>query len=112
MESPINTLFQQSLLQYIKEPFILIDPIENRIMGSNPAVTKFLGYSNNELRDLTVTSIFSFELPALITFTQAVLTVGSGWTNEMSCRHKDGHTVDVEVSASLYDTMEKNFIIV
>ena len=73
MDAANNSLFQQSLLIYIREPFILIDPIENRIMGSNPEVSAFLGYSEDEILKLTVTSIFSFELSALITFTEAVL---------------------------------------
>ncbi|WP_455210188.1 PAS domain-containing protein, partial [Kaarinaea lacus] len=111
MKAKVHQLFQQSLLQCINEPLVLIDPIENKIIGSNPAATVMLGYKHETLLSHTVTSIFPFELPALITFTQAVLENGSGWTNEMSCRHQDGHEIQVEVSASLYDTALEKYII-
>ncbi|KPJ88382.1 MAG: histidine kinase [Gammaproteobacteria bacterium SG8_11] len=112
MKAVVHQLFQQSLLQYINEPFVLIDPVNNRIIGSNSAATILLGYDQEELLSRTVTSIFPFELPALITFSQSVLERGSGWTNEMSCRHKEGREIQVEVSASLYDSGEEKYIIV
>ena len=110
-KAAVQHVFQDSLLQCINEPLVLIDPIENQIINSNPAATAMLGYEHEALLSHTVTSIFPFELPALITFTQSVLENGSGWTNEMSCRHQGGHEIQVEVSASLYDTDAGKYII-
>ena len=107
----IDEPIQHSVLRYVQESFLLIDPVRNRVIDANAAVTALLGYELDTLRKLTVTRLFPYELPALITFTESVLAQGSGWTNELSCKHEDGHAVKVEVSASIYEMRKQPLII-
>ena len=95
----------------MQESFLLIDPVANRIIDANAAATALLGYELATLHKLTVTALFPHELPALITFTDSVLAQGNGWTNELSCKHQEGHAVKVEVSASIYKIREQSLII-
>lgn len=104
-------LIQHSAIRYLRDAFLVVDPLANRIVDANTAVTDLLGYSYAELIQCTVTSIFPYELPALITFTESVLVRGSGWSNELLCRHRDGHTVEAEVSATHYADAPASLII-
>ncbi len=105
------TPIQDSLLRGLPEAFLLIDPLANRIVDANASASKLVGYDTSALRALTVTALFPFEIPALITFTESVLIQGCGWTNELSCKHQLGHALKVEVSASGYISGERNLII-
>lgn len=107
----LATPIRDSLLWGLPEAFLLIDPIANRIVDANASATKLVGYDNVSLRALTVTALFPFEIPALITFTEAILIQGCGWTNELSCKHQLGHSLKVEASASVYMTGDQNLII-
>lgn len=107
----IDNPIQDSVLRYVQESFLLIDPVANRIIDANAAATALLGYELATLHKLTVTALFPHELPALITFTDSVLAQGNGWTNELSCKHQEGHAVKVEVSASIYKIREQSLII-
>ena len=108
---PCDSPIQTSLLRDLPEAFLLIDPIANRIVDANIAASILLGYDFTSFRVMTVTALFSFELPALITFTESVLIQGSGWTNELSCKHQDGHAIKVELSASVYEAGAQPLII-
>lgn len=107
----IDNPIQDSVLRYVQESFLLIDPVANRIIDANASTSALLGYDLDALCKLTVTALFPFELPALITFTDSVLVQGNGWTNELSCKHQEGHAVKVEVSASIYEALEQTLII-
>ena len=109
---PMQTAqIQQSLMMYLSEAFALVDPVKNQIIDANPACSDLFGYSYHELTSSKVTSIFCFELPALITFTQSIIEQGSGWSNEFLCRHADGHTLEIEVSANRYEMNEQVVLI-
>ena len=107
----IDKPIQHSVLRYVQEAFLFIDPVANRIIDANAAAIALLGYELDALCRLTVTALLPYELPALITFTDSVLAQGSGWTDELSCQHQDGHAVKIEVSASIYETTEQPLVI-
>ncbi len=107
----INKPIQHSVLRYVQEAFLLIDPVANRIIDANAAAITLLGYELDVLCRHTVTTLFPYELPALITFTDSVLAQGSGWTNELSCQHQEGQAVKIEVSASIYETTDQPMVI-
>ena len=103
---------QQSLLMCVSEAFVLIDPVENCFVDANPAASELLGYEHEELLTKKVTSVFHFDLPALITFTESVMEKGEGWSNEFLCRHQDDSTLEIDVSASAYHGSDKTLIII
>ena len=107
----IDNPIQDSVLRYVQESFLLIDPVANRIIDANASASTMLGYDYDVLCKLTVTALFPYEFPALITFTDSVLVQSNGWTNELSCKHQEGHAVKVEVSASIYEALEQTLII-
>jgi len=107
----VDNPIQDSVLRYVQESFLLIDPVANRIIDANASASTMLGYDFDALCKLTVTALLPYEFPALITFTDSVLVQGNGWTNELSCKHQEGHPVKVEVSASIYEALEQTLII-
>ena len=89
-----------TLIEHIKDAYLLIDPFNNQIIYANPAATRLLGYEQRELQSLTVTTLFSDDVPALVAFTQCVLSEEDGWTNELSCKMKNARLLEVEISAN------------
>lgn len=105
-----DTVFQ-TLIQHVNDCYLLIDPIENCVLNANRAAVKMLGYEIRELQSMTVTSLFSNDLPALISFTQCILQIGDGWTNELACKMKNGRQLDVEISANTVQLANEQLII-
>jgi len=100
-----------SLINYVKDAYLLIDPFDNCIVNANAAATTLLGYSLREFQSLTVTSIFTDDIPALIAFTQCILSKGEGWTNEFSCKLKNTRLLNVELCANTIELHNQKYII-
>ena len=106
---------QQSLAQRLREneeerykaivlgaldSFWLIDAQEGSLLDVNDAACEQLGYRREELLTLRVRDLEALETPEeTADHIQKVITCGSD-RFETRHRHKDGHTIDVEVSAS------------
>ncbi|MBD3669841.1 MAG: sigma 54-interacting transcriptional regulator [Gammaproteobacteria bacterium] len=90
----------QKVMMELGEAFLILSPYNNRICFANRAAEKLLGYSHHELIELDVSALHHSEMPALITFTDSVIDKGSGWTNELSVRRKDGEELKMEYSAT------------
>jgi len=100
-----------SLINYVKDAYLLIDPFDNCIVNANTAATTLLGYSLREFQSLTVTSIFTDDIPALIAFTQCLLSKDEGWTNEFSCKLKNTRRLNVELCANTVELQNQKYII-
>jgi PAS domain S-box-containing protein len=93
----------RKIFEHSNDAIYLIDPESNAILDVNPVACRMLGYSREELLALSVAAIHPHEMPQLQSFARSVFDRGRGWTNELSCRTKDGYTVPAEISASLVE---------
>jgi PAS domain S-box-containing protein len=101
----------QKVFEYSNDAIFVIDPENDKIVDANSKACRILGYSKDELLEISLSKIHPHELPALQAFAQSVLDTGNGWTNELSCMTKSGGFVPSEISASVLKTKEKTYLI-
>jgi PAS domain S-box-containing protein len=90
----------------------VLDPERDGILEANPKAVQMLGYSHEEfLNAVNISSIHPDEMPQFLAFTQAVVSQGYGWTNELSCLTKSGQKLPVEISASVISFEGRNCIL-
>jgi signal transduction histidine kinase len=64
-----------------------------------------------QLMSTSMSSIHADELPALMAFSERVLSEGAGWTNELSCTTRSGKKIPAEISASLIHTGDAHLML-
>ncbi|MFO8024257.1 sigma 54-interacting transcriptional regulator [Thiohalophilus sp.] len=104
-----NTLARQTL-QTINESLLIIDPYADRLLMSNVTAQQHLGYSESDLSSLSVSQLFKHCIVDLINFTDQVLTQQSGWSLDLCCCHRDGHPLQIEVSACAIRINEQSLL--
>ncbi len=82
------------------DPALVIDAASGEILVANQAAIAFLGYSPEELGQLTPSDIHPHELPRLEAFLAAVQAHGRWAGDDLSCRTKAGQRVPAEVRAT------------
>jgi len=91
----------QQIFTFSNDAIFVIDPKEDKILDVNPKACRMLGYSYEELLSLPISSIHPHEVSRFLAFSESVLIVGHGWTNELSCLCKTGQVLPSEISASV-----------
>ena len=76
------------------------DPHADEILDANEAGCEMLGYSRTELLERGPSDFHPDEMERFETFVDEVYETGSGWTDELTCLHRDGDRIPVEMSAS------------
>jgi len=85
------------------QPMLVLDPVEDRITDANPAACGLFGRERASLLTIKFSTLHPGQLPALIVFTEAVLSKGSFWTRGLVARNAAGEELAVEYSGSLLD---------
>lgn len=93
----------RKIFEHSNDAIFIIDPATDSILEANLRASRMLGFSRDELLSQTITAIHPTEMPALRAFAESVFRQGSGWTNELTCRTRDGLTLPAEISASAID---------
>lgn len=98
----------ESTLDSLQDAVITVDPETRTILSCNPAVESMFGYPRRELIGSPTEKFF----PDRATYEQigddyaTVLDEGGAFRHEMSVPHRDGHSVNVELTISaLSDTL-------
>ena len=76
------------------------DPHADEILDANEAGCEMLGYSYEELVSGRPSKHHPDEMEEFRAFVDEVYETGSGWTDELTCLHRDGTRIPVEMSAS------------
>jgi PAS domain S-box-containing protein len=90
----------RAVMEQATENIYLVDAETRRIVESNPAFREVLGYSEDELRSMTLYDIVADDREAIDANVRRVLELKNPFVGERKYRRKDGSLVDVEVSAS------------
>ena len=93
------------------QPLLLFDPVADQIIDANPAACRLLGYDRTLLRTIKFSALHPGQLPALIVFTDAVLTKGSFWTRGLSARDAAGNELSLEYSASVITNVSGRLVL-
>ena len=95
-----SELLYHTLIEQATENIFLVDTETRRIMESNPAFQRTLGYTEEELRTMTLYDIVAAERKSIDRNIRRVQGKDP-FVGERKYRRKDGSLVDVEVSASV-----------
>src|SRR5918911_1488614 len=95
-----SELLYHTLIEQATENIFLVDTETRRIMESNPAFQRTLGYTEEELRTMTLYDIVAAERKSIDRNIRRVQGKAP-FVGERKYRRKDGSLVDVEVSASI-----------
>lgn len=88
------------IFDYSNDAIVVSDPALDRILDANPRASVLLGYSQEDLIGLSLSTIHPLDLPELSEFAQSVIVQGSGWTDELICVTRSGEEIPAEISAS------------
>ncbi|RDI72435.1 MEDS domain-containing protein [Halopelagius longus] len=90
-----ETVFEQS-----DEAILIFDPDAAELVDANAAAVALTGYAREELLSLRPSDLHPDELESFCTFLEEVRRNGSAWSEDLHCRHQDGHDLPVEVTGS------------
>ena len=82
------------------DAIFLVDPDEGVILDANEQAWRMLGYSDEELRGLTVSDLHPYEMARFDDFAEKVSRHGKWRTHELTCRTKSGEFIPAELSAT------------
>lgn len=91
------------LFAEIAEPSLLVEMTTGRIVAANPASCAMLGYSREEMGEITPADLHPHELARLDAFFAHVRREGRWADGNMSCRTRDGLLVPAEIRAFLIE---------
>ncbi len=91
----------RTVIEQATENIFLVDVETRRIMESNPAFQATLGYTEEELKDMTLYEVVAADRESVDANIQRVLEQDTSFVGERKYRRKDGSLVDVEVSANI-----------
>jgi PAS domain S-box-containing protein len=96
-----SELLYHTVIEQATENIFLVEVETRRIMESNPAFQEALGYTEEELRSMTLYDIVAADRKSIDMNIQRSLEQRRRFVGERKYRRKDGLLVDVEVSASI-----------
>ncbi len=101
----------QKIFEFSNDGIFVLSLDENSIIEVNPAATKMLGFSREELLAMSISDIHPREMNLLQEFANRVLVKGAGWTNELTCQTKSKKLLFVEISASIITMENQKYLI-
>jgi diguanylate cyclase (GGDEF)-like protein/PAS domain S-box-containing protein len=90
----------RSLVKQITEGIFLLDTVSKKILDANPAYCELLGYSSEEITELSIYDLVSIDRDILQQDLQKIIEERIPFVRESIHRCKDGSLVNVEVSVS------------
>jgi PAS domain S-box-containing protein len=87
----------RAVLEQVSEAIFLLDPISMRFVAANPAFQKLLGYTAEELIDMTIYDVLPYERERINRAIQRALNEGDYHVSDRLYQRKDGSLVNVEV---------------
>src|SRR3546814_7987179 len=93
------------------EAMLAVDPWAGRILDANPAAGRLLGYDRAVLRGMAMSDLHPGQLPALIVFTDAVLSRRSFRTRTLMPRHATGAERSEEHTSELQSLMRISYAV-
>jgi PAS domain S-box-containing protein len=90
----------RTVIEQVTENICLVDVESRRIVGSNPAFRETLGYTEDDLRHMTIYEIVAHGIESVDENIRRTVEEGRSVVGQRKYRRKDGSLVDVEASGS------------
>jgi PAS domain S-box-containing protein len=91
----------RTVIEHATENIFLVDVETRRIVESNPTSQVTLGYTEEELRRMTLYDIVAHDRESVDRNIRRTLEEGRGFVGQRKYRRKDGSLMEVEVSGSI-----------
>ncbi|WP_224270807.1 MEDS domain-containing protein [Haloprofundus salinisoli] len=92
--------YLERVVESSHDAIIVVDPEADEIVDANMTATEMLGYTYDELLNLSPADIHPHELDKFREFVREVFEEDTGWIAELTCETKEGHQIQTEISAS------------
>lgn len=102
----------REILELANDPVLVADIVEGRIIEANPASCRLLGYSRQELFELTLPELHPEELRSKSAELVADVWEKQGLVYQLPFLTRDGGTIDAEVSAKLFQFHDKACMVI
>jgi PAS domain S-box-containing protein len=86
-------------LEQAAENIFVVDPENKRILDANVTLQRSLGYTLEDLKDMTIYDFVAHDKESVDQNTERIVAEGSVLVGERKYKHKDGSLIDVEVNA-------------
>ncbi|MEZ5508022.1 MAG: sigma 54-interacting transcriptional regulator [Gammaproteobacteria bacterium] len=103
---PAATLWE-SALHSTPMALVCIDPVQDRLLDTNPALEILTGFSRTTLLQMAPSQLFPGQRPQLISFTEACQSRQHAFSTEFSLLRDTGDTLPVEITASWFSYAEQ-----
>lgn len=100
----------RAVVEQSAEGLYLVDSVTRRILETNPALQKLLGYTADELRGMGLHEIVAHAREDVEANVERTLREGTRFIRERKYLRKDGSVVEVEIAASAIDYGGKKVI--
>ncbi len=87
-------------IDHLPEAALLVDAGRDLILAANGAMGRLIGTDRKSISGKPCTQLFTDQRPQLIAFTEETLFRSQGWSRDFFLQHRDGHTVELEISSS------------
>ncbi|MFJ5486110.1 sigma 54-interacting transcriptional regulator [Hansschlegelia beijingensis] len=82
--------------QAAANPTLLVDALADRVLDANLAASRLLGIDRGALIDASFAALHPGQRPALVVFSDAVLTLGRHWTRALTPKAADDRALRLE----------------
>ena len=110
-EAIISPEITGNWIDHLPEAALLVDAARDLILSANSAMGRMIGTDRQSLTGTPCTHLFTDQRPQLIAFTEETLFRSHGWSRDFFLQHRDGHTVELEISSSWVGEAESQNIL-
>jgi PAS domain S-box-containing protein len=97
---PSRPVAEAQWVDHLPEPALLVDATRDSIVAVNNALARMLGTNRGSLLGTSCARLFHDQRPQLIAFTEETLFRGNAWSRDFHLSHRDGQTIELEISSS------------
>ena len=98
-------------VDHLPEPALLVDAARDVIIAVNSSFARMLGTKRGNLTGTSCTRLFDGQRPLLIAFTEETLFRGNAWSRDFHLKHRNGRTVELEISAARVGEAEEQKVL-
>ena len=102
----------RTVVEQAAENIFVVDLESRRILGANAALQRSLGYTLEELKDMTLYGVVAHDQEEADETTERIMVEGNRYIGERQYRRKDGSLIDVEVNVGVIPYVDKHAICV
>ena len=101
----------RKVFEHSNDAILVVNPGQDEIIDVNPKACALLGFTREELLSRRVSDVHPAEMLRVRVFAESVFEKGYGWTDELTCLTKSGEVLAAEISASVIEMDDQEYMI-